>query len=89
MFETLIPLLFLLILCLLIYLLFQEIKKQKRGKGKYRLDHRLSKRLLLMLSGDEKAALRLLRNVRHNNPHKSYLWCQEKVIRDLERDRRY
>lgn len=84
----LIPFLFLLILCLLIYLLFQEIKKQKRGQAKYRVDNCLSKRLLLMLSGDKKAALRLLRNVRQNNPHKSYLWCQEKVIRDLERDRR-
>ncbi|MGK7893993.1 MAG: hypothetical protein AB4372_10305 [Xenococcus sp. (in: cyanobacteria)] len=89
MFENLIPLLFLLIFCFLIYLLFQEIKKQKRGHAKYRLDNRLSKKILLMLSGDKKAALRLLRNARQNNPHKSYLWCQEKVIRDLERDRRY
>ena len=41
-----------------------------------------------MLSGDKKAALRLLRHARQNNPHQSYLWCQKKVIRDLERDRR-
>ncbi len=55
----------------------------------YKLDNSLNKRLLTMLGGDEKAALRLLRNVRQNNPGKSYMWYQEKVIRDLQRDRRY
>lgn len=89
MLENIIFGLALLILCFLIYLLLQEIKKQKKVKFKYRLDNRLSKQMLRMLSGDKKAASRLLRHVRQNNPHKSYLWCQEKVIRDLERDRRY
>lgn len=89
MLENFIVLFCLLALCFLIYLFFQEIKKQKKAKAKLRLDNRLSKRLLSMLSGDEKTALRLLRNARKNNPHKSYIWYQEKVIRDLERDRRF
>jgi hypothetical protein len=42
-----------------------------------------------MLGGDKQVVLRLLRNARKNNPGKSYLWYHEKVIRDLERDRRY
>ena len=49
----------------------------------------LDRQLLIMLGGDKKAALRLLRNARKNNPGKSYLWYHEKVIADLERDRRY
>lgn len=77
------------VLFFLIYILFQVIQKQKRFKSKNRLDKSLDKKLLTMLGGDQKAALRLLRNVRKNNPGKSYLWYHEKVIRDLERDRRY
>lgn len=72
----------------LIYILFQAIQKQKKFKSKNRLDKSLDKKLLTMLGGDQKAALRLLRNARKNNPGKSYLWYHEKVIRDLERDRR-
>ena len=71
------------------YILFKEIKKQKKVKVKIKLDNTLSKKLLTMLNGDKKTALRLLRNIRQNNPGKSYVWYQEKVIRDLERDRRY
>ncbi|WP_036479165.1 hypothetical protein [Myxosarcina sp. GI1] len=73
----------------LVYILYQEINKQKRAKRKLKLDTGLNKKLLTMLNGDEKAALRLLRNIRQNNSGKSYVWYQEKVIRDLERDRRY
>jgi len=79
---------FLLVLCFLLYSLFQEIKKQKKAKSKYRLDERLSRQLLSMVSGDKKTALRLLFHARKKNPHQSYDWYQEKVIRDLERDRR-
>lgn len=75
-------------LIFLVYILFKEINKQKRAKRKLRLDTGLNKQLLIMLNGDEKAALRLLRYVRKNNPGKNYVWYQEKVIRDLERDRR-
>ena len=76
-------------LIFLIYILLQEIKTQKRVKAKYKLDDSLYQRLLTMLSGDKKVALRLLKSVRKNNPGRSYVWYQEKVIRDLERDRRY
>jgi hypothetical protein len=77
----------LLIAIALIYLLFQQIKKQQKNKPI--LDRSLDQELLRLLGGDKNAALRLLRNARKNNPGKSYLWCHEKVIRDLERDRRY
>ena len=76
-------------LFVLIYVLFKEIKKQTKVKAKYKLDNNLSKKLLTMLNGDEKVALRLLRSVRQNHPGQNYVWYQEKVIRDLERDRRY
>lgn len=71
----------------LIYILFQQIQQQTTSKPK--LDRSLDQQLLTMLGGDKKAALRLLRNVRKHHPGKSYLWYYEKVIRDLERDRRY
>jgi hypothetical protein len=70
----------------LIYILFQQIQQQTTSKPK--LDRSLDRQLLMMLGGDKKAALRLLRNVRKHHPGKSYLWYYEKVIRDLERDRR-
>jgi hypothetical protein len=71
----------------LIYILFRQIQQQTKIKPK--LDRSLDQQLLTMLGGDKKAALRLLRNVRKHHPGKSYLWYYEKVIRDLERDRRY
>lgn len=73
-------------ICLL-YFLFRQIQRQITSKPK--LDRSLDQKLLTMLGGDKKAALRLLRNVRKHHPGKSYLWYYEKVIRDLERDRRY
>jgi hypothetical protein len=70
----------------LICILFQQIQQQTKIKPK--LDLSLDQQLLTMFGGDKKAALRLLRNVRKHHPGKSYLWYYEKVIRDLERDRR-
>jgi hypothetical protein len=87
--QVVLIIVFLSVLFSLIYILFQEIQKQKRFKLKNKLDKSLDKQLLTMLGGDHKTALRLLRNTRKNNPGKSYLWYHEKVIRDLERDRRY
>lgn len=49
----------------------------------------LKKRLLSMLAGDQNAALRLINAVREKHPGKDELWYWEKVISDLERDRRY
>jgi hypothetical protein len=89
MIGNLIVIALLAVLFFLIYILSQEIKTQKRVKAKYKLDDSLNQRLLAMLRGDKKVALRLLKSVRKNNPGRSYVWYQEKVIRDLERDRRY
>jgi ABC-type protease/lipase transport system fused ATPase/permease subunit len=89
MIDNIIGIALLAVCFFLLYLLFEEIKKQKKVKAKYQLDENLNKQILTMLAGDKKAALRLLNSVRKNNPNKSYVWYQEKVIRDLERDRRY
>ncbi|MEM7595690.1 MAG: hypothetical protein AAF383_30020 [Cyanobacteria bacterium P01_A01_bin.83] len=75
-----------LIAIALIYLFYQQIKKQRR---KPKLDRSRDQELLRLLGGDKQTALRLLRNARKNHPGKSYLWYHEKVIYDLERDRRY
>ncbi|MEM8722405.1 MAG: hypothetical protein AAGE84_24450 [Cyanobacteria bacterium P01_G01_bin.39] len=69
-----------------IYLFYQQVKKQRR---KPKLDRSRDQELLRLLGGDKQTALRLLRNARKNNPGRSYLWYHEKVIYDLERDRRY
>ncbi|MDZ7956545.1 MAG: hypothetical protein RMY34_01330 [Aulosira sp. DedQUE10] len=49
----------------------------------------LQKRLLVLLRGDIAAAKRLLKQQRQIQPGKSDNWYLEKVIYDLERDRRY
>ncbi|MBH8561653.1 hypothetical protein I8748_34610 [Nostoc sp. CENA67] len=64
-----------------------------RGKTShsYRTDPRnrhLQHQLLGMLQGDTATAKRLLRQQRRNHPGKSDNWYLEKVIYDLERDRR-
>lgn len=87
--DSIVVLIFLLVLLVFVYVLFQQIQQQKNSKNKYKLDRSLDKQLLTILGGDKQAVLRLLRHARKNNPGKSYLWYHEKVIRDLERDRRY
>ena len=64
-----------------------------RGKvsQSYRTDPRnrdLQHQLMGMLQGDTATAKRLLRQQRRNHPGKSDNWYLEKVIYDLERDRR-
>ncbi|MEH2276673.1 MAG: hypothetical protein V7K40_18265 [Nostoc sp.] len=49
----------------------------------------LQKRLLVLLHGDVTTAKRLLRQQRHSHQGQSDNWYLEKVIYDLERDRRY
>ena len=75
------------ILLALIYILWQQIKQQRKFRPD--IDKSLDQQLLLLLGGDKKAVLRLLRHARKNHPGRNYLWYHEKVIRDLERDRRY
>jgi hypothetical protein len=79
-----IALVFLTVVLFLMYVLFLEIKKQQKVKNKYykkqrlqtqskqTIDTALNKRLLTLLNGDEQAVLRLIGNVRKNNPGKSY-----------------
>jgi len=47
----------------------------------------LQSRLLQLLNGDRRAAARLIRHARQQNPGRSESWCLEKAIFDLERDR--
>lgn len=56
--------------------------------GKTQQEQELRTRLLAMLSGDHKAALRLLQHVQSANPKRDRVWCLEKVIEDLIRERR-
>lgn len=95
---------FLIILFLLfaslMYALAQEIKKQRKTNRKKNKQTRpnnqvnnkifsgVEKKLVLMLGGDRNVALRLVRSARQKNPGQTELWYWEKVIRDLERDRR-
>jgi hypothetical protein len=46
------------------------------------------KRLYSLVGGNKKTATRLLESVRDRNPGRSEQWIWEKVIYDLERDRR-
>lgn len=48
----------------------------------------LEKEIIMLLNGDRKTATRLIKSQRRANRDRSYRWCLEKVIRDLERDRR-
>lgn len=51
--------------------------------------NQLESKLLTMLQGDVTTAKRLYRLTKTNNPTESKEWCLEKIIFDLERDRRY
>lgn len=70
----------------LLIVLYREIQKQLKNQPE--IDRSLERELLMLLGGDKQAALRLLRNARKNHPDRSYLWYHERVIQDLERDRR-
>ncbi|TAF08948.1 MAG: hypothetical protein EAZ77_06135 [Nostocales cyanobacterium] len=48
---------------------------------------RLKARLIFLLHGDKGAAKRLVLRQKQLNPKRSYNWCLEKAIFDLERDR--
>jgi hypothetical protein len=71
----------------------QEAYLKPRGKvsHSYRTDPKnrnLQHQLIQMLRGDAALAKRLLRQQRQINPGRSDNWYLEKVIYDLERDRR-
>ncbi|WP_334805106.1 hypothetical protein [Nostoc sp.] len=52
-------------------------------------NRKLQKRLLVLLNGDATTAERLLKQQRQRHQGQSDKWYLEKVIYDLERDRRY
>ncbi|MDM9381174.1 hypothetical protein QUB80_10710 [Chlorogloeopsis sp. ULAP01] len=52
-------------------------------------NRQLQKQLLTLLRGDVSAAKRLLKHQRQLHPGKSDNWYLEKVIYDLQRDRRF
>jgi hypothetical protein len=71
----------------------EQVPRKPSGKvsHSYRTDPRnraLQGDLLTLLKGDVPAAKRLLLQQRQRNPGKSDNWYLEKVIYDLERDRR-
>ncbi|MEG3439362.1 hypothetical protein V0288_19705 [Pannus brasiliensis CCIBt3594] len=60
---------------------------QGKRASKSAVNH-LERQLLSMVGGDRAVATRLLLNIRFKHPQKSKNWCYEKVIYDLQRDRR-
>ncbi|OUL36367.1 hypothetical protein BV372_08090 [Nostoc sp. T09] len=85
-----------------IWMLFQEIKKQKQASSpaqkqpnkprytppKPTVDPKLQLRLLNMVAGDHGICYRLVEIARRSNPGRSEQWYWEKAIEDLIRDRR-
>lgn len=49
--------------------------------------NRVNPKLLRLVNGDHKLAMRLVTHLQASNPNRSMEWCQEKAIYDLERDR--
>lgn len=52
------------------------------------VDTHTQRKLFALVNGNRKVAARLLETTRDRNPSRSEQWCWEKVIYDLERDRR-
>ncbi|WP_024546677.1 hypothetical protein [Picosynechococcus sp. NKBG15041c] len=98
--TNLILLCFILALVFLVWLLWFEIQKQRRPKqrrgrplvlpsssSKSSKDSQLKQKLVKLLHGDRQAVERLIQSARQKNPGESQKWYEEKVLRDLERDR--
>ena len=51
------------------------------------ISQNLKDKLLKMVSYDTKIEKRLVINIQHKHPDKNLVWCYEKAIVDLERDR--
>jgi hypothetical protein len=54
----------------------------------FKINGILEGKILRLLQGDRELAIRLLKNVKERTPGQSYEWYLQKVIWDLERDRR-
>ncbi len=88
---------FVILATALVIVLVIEIKKQQKGRKLSRESNyyladfpnlKIQQKLLAMVGGDRHAAKRLIDNIKKKNPGKTELWCWEKAIDDLERDRR-
>lgn len=72
---------------LIIYWISQSSNRVRRSSS--RTTSRPPKRVITLLNGDAAAAQRLFKTARLRNPGESDQWCWEKVLWDLERDRRW
>ena len=92
-YNSMLAIAFCLILFLGVRAIFQQLKKQQKTRPLLQIDNRansiINRQILTMLAGDKQAALRLIKNVRQRYPGKSSQWYRKKIIRDLERDRRF
>ena len=99
LFSVIIALLF--CLYVLLTVLIDEVKSQtqvtqkpkkmsrqrNRRKGR-ESNSKLERKLLVMLHGNRSTAARLVNGAKQSHPNKPKDWYLEKVIGDLERDRR-
>ena len=66
----------------------QPCQNHYANRSQSRDTNQLQKTLLAMVNGDRETAQRLFNYAKLNNPSRPVDWCLEKVILDLERDRR-
>ncbi|MBI4782486.1 MAG: hypothetical protein HY785_14385 [Oscillatoriophycideae cyanobacterium NC_groundwater_1537_Pr4_S-0.65um_50_18] len=100
---ALLPTILAVIIVFCIYLLLRQFAQQarpRRGSVQTRSRSGRSPRslgsaspasrrkLLRLVNGNEKVAIRLVSNLRATHPDRTEQWCWEKAIYDLERDRR-
>ncbi len=93
MIELLIRLAAFLMACAAIYLIAQARSPRRRRKSSKRVrvsaaHQELENQLLILVGGSRETLVRLLKHTYQSHPKRSYQWCLEKTIRDLERDRR-
>lgn len=65
-----------------------KYKSNLQTRNNQKVNASTRRKLLTMLQGDEEAAFRLIQRTEYTHPDKSEQWRWEKVIWDLERDRR-
>lgn len=73
---------------LIIYWISRSSNRTRRSSPR-RIKSRPPKRVVSLLNGDTATAQRLFETARLRNPGESDQWCWEKVLWDLERDRRW
>ena len=82
-------------LCGLLVKVIEEDRHPNRRRSKpkqlvhaSRPDKQKQRRLLMLLAGNQNAATRLVNSARQRHPGQTEDWYWEKVLYDLERDRR-